>query len=252
MDESATFALRSQNRRSRHRHKLRTLSHIKLDSSSGGILRDISERGAALQVLSRLPLDQVIHLQFDLANPRLRFEVEARVVWSDSLGQAGLVFVNLGSRSQRVLKEWLLTQILSDAHRIVGDHATELLFSPPSLPAIHLQPDLSSKLNSLGSASVHLLWFDVPALRFSRLVDATALLCSVLLFNLLVLFFTDMVPSWRLAVALIVCVTAAFTAMYWIVFAFWFGVTPGTRLAELACAEAAKLAPAEREIIRFR
>jgi hypothetical protein len=251
MGESATLELHSQNRRSRYRHKLRTLSHIQLDSGNYGVLRDVSETGAALQVLSRLPLGQIIHLQLELANPRLRFEVDACVVWCDSLGQAGLNFVNIGSHPLRGLKEWLFTQILSDAHRIVGDHASELLFSAPLRPAIQLQPNLSSRL-SPSSPDVRLLWFDVPALRFSRLVDATALVCAVLLFNLLVLFLTDILPSWRVAVALILSVTVAFAAVYWFVFAIWFGVTPGKRLAELAGAELGKWAPSEREVVRFR
>src|SRR5579862_9905527 len=251
MGQSAMLEVHSQNRRSRYRHRLRTLSHIKMDCCDFGILRDVSDNGAALQVLSRLPLDQIVHLQLELANPRLRFEVDARVVWSDSLGQAGLVFVNIDSRSQRVLKEGLFTQILSDAHRVIGDHASELLFSAPLRPTIHLQPALPSCPSS-AAPEVHLLWFNIPALRFSRYVDAIALLCAVLLFNLLVLFLTDMSPSWRLTMALVVCVTIAFAAMYWLIFAIWFGVTPGTRLAELASAEGGNWAPAEREIVRFR
>jgi len=251
MSESATLELHCKNRRSRYRHKLRTLSHTKLNSGEFGVLRDVSDNGAALQVLSRLLPEQIIRLQLDLANPRSRLEVDARVVWSDSLGQAGVVFVNIDSRSQRVLKEWLFTQVLSDAHRVIGDHASELLFSAPLRPTIHLQPDLSSGPSS-AAPEVHLLWFNIPALRFSRYVDAIALLCAVLLFNLLVLFLTDMSPSWRLTMALVVCVTIAFAAMYWLIFAIWFGVTPGTRLAELASAEGGNWAPAEREIVRFR
>jgi len=250
MGRSPMLEVHSQNRRSGYRHKLRSLSHIKLDSGNFGILRDVSDRGATLQLLSRLAPDQIVHLQLELANPRLRFEVEARVVWSDSLAQAGLIFVNISSRSQRLLKEWLFTQILSDSHRVVGDHASELLFSAPLRPTIHLQPNASSRLSP--ATPVRLLWFNLPALRFSRLVDATALMCAVLLFNLMVLFLTDMLPSWRVALALVLCVTVAFAAMYWLVFAIWFGVTPGTRLAELASAEVGKWVPREREIVRFR
>jgi len=253
MRRSATLELHSQNRRGRYRHRIRNLAYIKLDSSDRGILRDVSDCGIALQVLSRLPLDQLVHLHLELANPRLRFEVDARVVWSDSLGQAGLVFVNLGSRSQRMLKEWLFSQILSDAHRVVGDHASELLFSPNLRPAIRLQPDLSDTRSSSPSGSVRLLCFNVPALRFSRLVDATALLCAVLLFSLLVLFFTDILPPWPTTLAFIFAVTMVFAAVYWGVFAFWFGVTPGCRLAELASAEFCNSAtPGEREMSRFR
>jgi hypothetical protein len=215
-------------------------------------LRDISDKGIALQVLSRLPLDQVVHMEVELGSPRLRFEADARVLWADSLGQAGLVFVNIGPRSHRMLKQWLFTQVLSEAHRVAGDHASELLFSPVARPAISLQADLCSALGTPKSATIRLLWFNVRALQFSRFVDGTVLLCAVLLFNLLVLFFTDTLPSWPLTLAFIFSVAAVFAAVYWAIFAFWFGVTPGARLAQLASAEISNLLSAEQEVFRFR
>jgi len=250
MGQSAKLQLRANNRRDRYRHKLRTLAHIKLDCTSSGILRDISERGVALQVLSRLPPNELVHLQVELGNPRVRFEADARVAWSDSLGQAGLLFVNLGSRSERMLKEWLFTQILSEAHRVAGDHASELLFSPAPRPAIQLDADLSS--GSPQAGSVQLFWFNVRALQFSRIVDGTALLCAVLLFSLLALFLTDTLPSWPITLVFILGVAAVFALVYWTVFAVWLGVTPGARLAQLASAELCSFAPTERELVRFR
>jgi hypothetical protein len=232
-----------QNRRFRYRQKLRTLAHVKLDSENGGVLRDISENGMAVQVLSQLRPDQPVHVRLDLPNPRLRFEAEGRVAWSDSLGQAGLEFIDLAPRSRRLLKDWLFTQILADAHRALGDDAAELLFSSTSRPAIRLEETLPSfhprPLNT-ESPSVRLLWFNVSALRFSRFVDGTALLCAVLLFSLLALFLTDILPSWPFAVAFVLGAATVFATLYWFVFAVWFGVTPGTRLAELAGADISK------------
>ncbi|HXZ42690.1 MAG TPA: PilZ domain-containing protein [Terriglobales bacterium] len=226
-----------QNRRLRYRQKLRTLAYLKLDSGNGGVIRDVSETGIAVQLLTPLRADEQVHVGLELPNPRLRFEAEARVAWTDSLGQAGLEFSDLVPRSWRLLKEWLFTQILQDAHRASGDDAAELLFSSATRPAIRLEETLPSfhpvPLNT-ESPSVHLLWFNISALRFSRFVDGTALLCAVLLFSLLALFFTDILPSWPFTLAFVLGVGAVFGALYWLVFAVWFGVTPGSRLAELA------------------
>ncbi len=249
MLSSAKLELHTQNRRARYRHKLRTLAHIKLNSDTSGILRDVSDVGLALQVLSQIPPNEVIHIHLELPNPRLRFEADGRVAWSDPLGQAGIVFVNIASRSHRLLKEWLFTQILSDAYRVAGDHASELLFSSSSRPAIRLEPDLCSA--TLESQSVGLFWFKVSASRFSRLIDGTVLVCAVLLFSLLTLFLTDVLPAWPLAAAFVLGTAVVFTAIYWAIFALWFGVTPGSRLATLASIES-RDSLGERELTRFR
>jgi hypothetical protein len=243
MASSAILESLPQNRRLRYRQRLRTLAYIKLDPGNGGVLRDISETGIAVQLLTPLRADEQVHVGLELPNPRLRFEAQARVAWSDSQGQAGLEFSDLAPRSRRLLKDWLFTQILADAHRAVGDDAGELLFSSAARPAIRLEETLPSfhpvPLNA-ESPSVRLLWFSVSAPRFSRFVDGTALLCAVLLFSILALFFTDIFPSWPFAVAFVLGVAAVFVTLYWFVFAVWFGVTPGNRLAELASAEPEK------------
>jgi PilZ domain len=235
-----------ENRRLAYRQKLRNLAYIRLDSANDGVLRDISESGIAVQVLSKLRPDQRVHVRLDLANPRLRLEAEARVVWTDSQGQAGLEFLDPTSRSRRLLKEWLFTQILADAHRTLGDETDQLLFSTAARPAIRLEPDPRSADRRSDPQRVRLFWFHVSALRFSRFIDATALLCAVLLFSLLALVLTDLFPSWLFTVAFVVGVAAVFATLYWLVFAVWFGVTPGERLVELASTEASRKAGGPR------
>ena len=249
MASSAIVPSLPTNRRASYRQKLRSLGCVRLDSGNDGVLRDLSESGMAVQVLSKLRPDQHVQVRLDLANPRLRFEAEARVAWSDSVGQAGLEFVDLPPRSQRLLKEWLFTQILADAHRTLGDETSELLFSSAARPAIRLQP----KTRRADAGSVRLFWFHVSALKFSRIIDATALLCAVLLFSLLALVLTDVFPSWFFIAAFVLGVSVVFAALYWLVFAVWFGVTPGNRLAELANAEPARKARRPKlERSRFR
>ena len=108
--------------------------------------------------------------------------------------------------------------------------AAGLLFSFTSRPAIRLQPAKSRR-------HLQLLWFRVPLVRFARLVDGLALFCAVLLFNVMALTLTDTLPTWPIAAALVLSVTAVFAGLYWFVFSWWFGITPGHRLAELASHE---------------
>lgn len=242
-----------QNRRFGYRHKLRSFAHVKLNSTNKGLLRDVSDTGIAIQVLSQLSPGEPIHIELDLPTPRLRFEAEGRVMWSDSLGQAGILFVNLSPRPRRLLKEWLFTQILANAHRALGDDGSELLFSSAFQPAIQLGPSYYARQLSIAEVpSVRLLWLSVSALRFSRFVDGTVLVCAVLLFSLMVLYFTDVLPSWPFAVTFVLGAALIFATVYWFVFAIWFGITPGNRLAELAT-EVGKNAPlVETELARFR
>jgi hypothetical protein len=242
-----------KNRRFGYRHKLRSLAHVRLNSASKGLLRDVSDTGIAIQVLSQLSPGEPIHVALDLPNPRLRFEAEGRVLWSDSLGQAGILFVNLSPRPRRLLKEWLFTQILADAYRVLGDDGSELLFSTTLRPAIPPDPvDHRHQLYSPEAPSVRLLWLKVSAFRFSRFVDGTVLICAVLLFSLLVLYFTDVLPSWPFAIAFVLGAALIFATVYWFVFAIWFGITPGSRLADLATESGNNAPLVEAELARFR
>jgi hypothetical protein len=240
------------NRRLVRRHKLRSLAYVRLDSANDGVLREISQAGIAVQMLSKLRSGQRVHVRLDLGSPRLHLEAEARVAWSDSVGQAGLEFVDLPRPSQCLLKDWLFTQVLADAHRALGDETDHLFFSNAARPAIRLEPRAAG-VRGADTPCVRLLWFHISALRFSRFVDGTALLCAVLLFSLLALVLTDIFPSWLFTAAFVLGVAAIFATLYWLVFAVWFGVTPGNRLAELANAGAAKKPRGPRlERARFR
>jgi hypothetical protein len=236
-------------RRLHHRQKLRSLAYLQFDSQKAGIIRDVSESGAAVQVLTPFALNRRVRLGLDLPNPRVRFEAEGRVVWTDSLGQAGLEFLDLAPRSRQLLKEWLFTQLLTEAQFWAREEREELLFSNPSRTAIRLDepPRLSRDAPGIG-----FLWFAVSPLQFSRFVDGLALSCAVLLFSLLTLFLTDALPRWPLTVAFLAGLTAVFGLLYWFVFAVWFGITPGNRLAQLARLEAEKSPKVELQRTRFR
>ena len=69
-----------------------------------------------MQTVTPLTPEQQVQVRFDLPSPRLRIEAAGRIAWTDSWGQAGVQFVDLPERSQRLLKEWVFIQILSAAY----------------------------------------------------------------------------------------------------------------------------------------
>lgn len=244
---SPAEALLSPTRRRHHRQKLRNLAYAKLDSNNGGILLDICESGMAAQVLSPLRQDQAVHLRLDLADPRLHLEAEGRVAWINSAGLAGIELLEFSPRSGRLLREWLFTQMLADAHRLRENAAGELLFSCASRPAIRLD-----RPSTPAQKPLRLLGLPVSALGFARLVDGLALLCAVLLFSVLSLTLTDALPTWPLAVALLLGVSGIFTLLYGFLFSLWFKTTPGKRLAEMAGRGLARRVKAKEDPTRFR
>jgi PilZ domain len=243
------------NSRLHHRQKLRNLAYLQVDSQNAGIIRDVSQAGAAVQVLTPFDLNRRVRVGLDLPNPRVRFEAEGQVVWTDSLGQAGLEFLALAPRSQRLLKDWLFTQLLTDAASWTRHEREEPLFRKSSRTAIRLDDRKACPSDSpLGDreARIGFLWFAVSPLRFSRLVDGMVLTCAVWLFSLLTLLLTDTFPRGPLAVAFLAGLAALFGLLYWFVFAVGFGITPGKRLAELVSSEAAGQRSPQAQAARAR
>src|ERR1041385_498432 len=97
------------------RQTLRSLAYVKLDQANGGIIRDLTEAGIAIQAVAPLRAGQEVSLRFDLLAPRVRVDVRGRVVWGDASGQSGIEFLDLPQRMRRALRDWLLFQMLSAA-----------------------------------------------------------------------------------------------------------------------------------------
>jgi len=247
---AAVFARPAEDNQRRHyRHRIRTLAYVNVDSTNGGILRDLSEFGIAMQATAPLLPNQQVHLRFALANPHVRIEATGQVAWTDSLGQAGIEFLDLPARSRRLLKEWLFTQILAEAYLFspcesISDHnrgsqaEAGLLFSASPRPAIRLESSTARVLPPKDGdrQKLRLPWcpVSVSPQRLSRLLDGLLLLCAVLLFALMSLAMTNILPSWPVALLLAGAVTAAFGGLYWFLFVFWIGITPGQHLMRLA------------------
>ena len=102
-------------RRQYPRYTLRSLAYVKLDQGNGGIVRDLTESGIAIQAVAPMQPGQEISLRFDLLSPRVRVETRGRVAWADSNGQSGIEFDPLPVRLQKCIRDWLLLQMLSAA-----------------------------------------------------------------------------------------------------------------------------------------
>ena len=254
------FAPRRQ--RVQYRHQIRSLAYVNLnqanrdqldpdhsnsnpDQANGGIIRNLGEAGIAIQAVAPLCANQQVSLRFDLANPRVRVEATGRVAWADRTGQAGIEFLSLPQRCQRLLKEWLFVQLLSVAHQATGEAdfvyresgEEALLFSASSRPAIRFEPALPNASRAdedeLRPPSLHLPWFPFPisAVALSWLVDGLILLSALLLFAVVCMAMIGAVPPWPITLALGVGVAAVLTATYRFLFFLLIGGTPGYCLA---------------------
>jgi PilZ domain len=259
----------ARNSRRPYRQKIRSLAHVNLDATSGAILRDLSEFGIAMQTVTPLALDQQVQLRFDLPSPRVRIEAAGRIAWTDSWGQAGVQFVDLPEPSQRLLKEWVFIQILSAAYLFApcetaavrgnrAEGATELLFSAAPRPAIPPEPQPVTPVvvprPEVQSPRLRLLWCPVPISlsTLSKLVDGLILACAVLLFAVMSMAITDVLPTWWVTLPLAIAVTAVFVAVYRFLFVYWFRSTPGEHLARMACFDYGNGMYSEEDETRFR
>jgi hypothetical protein len=251
-----------------YRHGVHRLAYVNLDHANGGIIRNLSETGIALQAVAPLRVNQQVHVRFELMSPRVRVDALGQVGWADGFGQAGVQFLNLPQRTRRLLKEWIFTQLLASSHRGSEDsiflptqNAVELLFSSAPRPTICLDPSVSGPPNLQNSeptyedAMVRFLWCPVAisAGSLSWLIDSLILLSAVFLFLIVSLALTHALPGWTVVSALALGVACLFTTLYWFLFTIWMGGTPGTCLVQRACINSeGEIHPDELDRPRFR
>lgn len=246
--DPARPAIASRPQRRQFRQKICTLAYLHVDQGNGGIVRDISENGTAIQAVAALHVEQQVFLRFDLPNPRVRVEATGRVAWADPKGQAGIEFLALPQRCRRLLKEWIFIQLLTVAQHAAGDtifaeskrdeEAPELRFSASPRPAIRLAPEeiVAAPEEGRAPAALQFPWcpFAMSPSVLSRLADGLILVSAVLLFCLMSIAMTQVFPAWPLALAIGTGVTVVFATLYWCLFVIWIGATPGDRLARSA------------------
>ena len=232
-------------RRRSPRYTLHSLAYVRIDEGNGGIVRDLTERGVAIQAVGALRSGQQVKLNFDLLSPRVRVEASARVVWADPSGQAGIEFVGLPHRTQRAVRDWLLFQLLSSA--VISGRGSilspeePLIVSAAARPPIFVEP---SPQHDFETQPVRWGWFSLGARNFSIFVDALILLCAVSLFAISSLVVMGEVPPWPLAILLVLTSSTILVAVYGLLFSdFLCGPSIGRRLARLAVADSVRDEP---------
>lgn len=248
--ETAELELRTHPQRRCHpRYPLRSLAYVKLDQGNGGIIRDLTESGIAIQAVAPLQADREVKVSFDLLSPRVRVDAVGRVAWTDPSGQGGIQFNGLALRTQRALRDWLFTQMLSAASisgrdSIFQSYEPQLILSAASRPAIVVEPPLAEVAES-APVSWGLLHFSAKTLAI--FVDTLVLICAILLFSISSLAVMGGMPEWPLATALFCATFLIFVAVYHLLFSdFLCGATPGHRLAILAANRAGEEEPLQR------
>jgi len=233
-------------RRVHYRLPIHSLVYVNLDAGNGGIIRNLSEDGAAIQAVAALQPNQFHHMRFDLLSPRTRIEVLGQVTWANPSGQAGLRFTDLSPTRRRLLNDWVLVNLLRRIEQacpeIVGPiDGRDLVLSASARPAIHLP--LASPGNLAAEAStagaLTLTWWPRPmsARTLARLTDGLVLFSAVLMFLFVFLTITETLPAWPVTLGLAVGVFGVFTALYRYLFTVIGCGTAGVQLARMAIGE---------------
>jgi PilZ domain-containing protein len=117
--------------RARHRHELRTLTYVTLDQANGGIVRNLSHDGIAVQAVAAVRPRQQLRVRFELRYPRLRVETRGEVVWSTFSGQCGIRFLDISPRQVRQIDEWIFGDLLQGLS-IPWEHGGDVCIAPVS------------------------------------------------------------------------------------------------------------------------
>ncbi len=245
--------------RSRHRHEPRMLTYVTLDQANGGIIRNLSHEGIAVQVVAAVRPKQQFRVRFELRYPRLRVETRGEVIWATFSGQCGIRFLDLSPRMARQIDEWIFGSLLEGVpfyQERERPALTESLISMPlpaveedglivsgatakviELPARPEPPDAGPTLPQrevLPQEPMGLDWLSQPlsSRGLAWTVNTLAVVASLLLFVLVFLAVTRELPKWPAAMA--VGAAVGVTVLYWGFFKLFGGSSPGARLARMA------------------
>jgi hypothetical protein len=215
------------------RHTLRTLAYVTFDNGNGGIIRDLTEAGVAVQAVARLRPGQEVTVRFELLSPRVRLEARGRVRWATSGGQAGVEFVDVGSRNQRALRNWQLTQMfvaatVSGRDSMFSDEpfVRDLTFSTRAKPAIVVE---SRPAEAIAAEVEPFRWkfITVPANVVSIAIDGVILLIAAVLFAISAVMAMGEMPPLPIATVFFLSSSTIFVAVYQALFSVASLGTPG-------------------------
>jgi PilZ domain len=243
---SAVAATPTPERRVRYRHPIHSLVYVNLDEGNGGIIRNLSEDGAAIQAVAALQPNQFHHMCFDLLSPRIRIEVRALVTWANPSGQAGLRFTDMSHTRRRLLNDWVLVNLLRRIEQACPEIAgpvdgRDLVLSASARPAIHFPPaslgNRAAEASVSGPLSLNRWPRPMSARTLARLIDGLVLFSAVLVFLSGFLAITETLPAWPVTLGLAVGVFAVFAALYRYLFRVIGCGTAGVHLARMAIGE---------------
>ena len=241
---------RAQRARAYHRHDLRTLTYVVLDGANGGIVRNLTHDGVAVQAVAALRMHQIVRLRFDLARPRLRVEARGEVMWANSSGQCGMRFLDLPPRMVRQINAWIFGSLLEriPQHSLqagsmfgsvfaipAGAGDDGLIVSPTPSKVIQLEPRTVA-LDALPEEHVNTDWLSRPlsARSLTWLVDSLIMIAAFLVFSLMFLAATHELPRWPLSLE-VALGAAIFIPGFYCAFLYAVGgASLGARLARLA------------------
>ncbi len=232
-----------------YRHSICTLAYVRLDHANGGIIRNLSDGGIGIQAVGRLHPEQVVHLRFEFIRPRAKFELVGQVAWADANGQAGVRFTDVSLRTSRVLKDWMLTDLLTAALELNGAGSlsrsaedglvmSSLPFRPIRLHSAHDAMPLDQLTRELRdeAARVHVPWWPVGIRQrtLAGFIDGMTIVSAVLLFSIIVVELTDAFPSWPGLAIVESAVALVFALLYRYLCRLVLHCSLGTRLARIA------------------
>ena len=263
--QSVSFPAREA--RTHYRHELRTLAYVTLDEANGGIIRNLSHEGVAVQAVGALRPQQFVRLRFELRFPRLRVETAGQVSWASASGRCGIRFVDLPVRTRHQINEWIFANLLDAIARDAahprsifgasvvsiapGEKAREetirqendglTVSAAPRLEPVFTTPDEASLhrhseeelADPADDPYAQLNWLSRPlsGRTLSWLVDGLVVTAALLLFALIFLSIAHELPPWPLALGTAVAAAIFVAATYWGVFSVFGGASLGVRLA---------------------
>jgi len=231
-----------------YRHPLYSLVYVTLDQDNGGILRDISERGAAIQAVGPLRMGQMVRMRFDLMAPKqtpakVRIDVVGRVTWASPSGQAGLYFENISAEVRRQVNEWIFGNLIASIAQASPmldprvDEDENLVLSSGVRPAIRVRTLKAPTSEPEEGSLLDWLMDRFSATTMAHAIDGLVLAASVLMFFVVVLAVAKALPAWPMALGVMVGVSGFFSLLYWYLFRSWTSGTAGRWLTDLALRE---------------
>jgi PilZ domain len=132
-------AANAGDRRVHERHEITPRLYVILDGPCGGaILNDVSEGGAALDIVGSQPEGEYVAVDFEMSELGQQFEAKGRISWRDEAGKRfGVHFVDLPESSRNQIREWLSiksTLLHPVQSAIVQDAEREGPAMPQSMP----------------------------------------------------------------------------------------------------------------------